>query len=181
MPKRIVLTGFMGAGKSAVGFRLAQALGWSFIDLDEEIVREARKSIAEIFAAEGEARFREREHQTLAAHLDGQQVVLALGGGALETTANRTLLAANPETWLVYLEASLEVLIARCERQRMAQPDAPLRPVLERRDELAARFLTRQPLYQTSHFTIPTAELNPDEIVLTIMSRLQNHDAGCPQ
>ena len=61
----MVLTGFMGAGKSTIGPRLAQSLGWTFIDLDEEIVRAQQKSIAQIFDSIGEARFRDLEKNAL--------------------------------------------------------------------------------------------------------------------
>jgi thymidylate kinase len=78
-PRRIVLTGFMGSGKSTVGPILAQRLGWSFIDVDEVIEAEPRVPIAELFARHGEAAFREREQETIARlHAAGDGRVLAL-------------------------------------------------------------------------------------------------------
>ena len=89
----IVLVGFMGCGKSTVGRLLGERLGWMFIDLDGEIEQCAGRSIAEIFEAEGEARFREIEHRTLMEHLaqsrQGLPRVLAVGGGAFIDPRNR--------------------------------------------------------------------------------------------
>ena len=165
----------MGAGKSTIGISLARELSWSFIDLDEEIVRAEQQSIAEIFETAGEACFRQLEHRALAATLERNEIVLALGGGALETAANRHLLAASPETLLVYLEAPLDILIARCEQQQISQANAARRPVLEQRTALAARFERRRPLYESAHWTIPTAKSETEEIVHTILSRCKEH------
>jgi shikimate kinase len=159
----------MGAGKSAVGLRLARELGWVFVDLDAEIVRIERKSIAEIFETAGETVFRKLEHTALAEVLQRSGMVLALGGGALDSAVNRQSLANDPETLLVYLEAPLEVLIQRCEEQHRLQPGTPRRPVLEQRNELAARFQRRRPLYESAHTTIATADCHLDEVVQRIV------------
>lgn len=169
--RRIVLTGFMGAGKSTVGPRLARELGWIFIDLDDEIVREEQRSIADIFLDSGEAYFREAEHRALIAALQRKNIVLALGGGAVESAANRQKLEENPEILSIYLEAPLETLIARCEWQHRSDANAPRRPVLERRAELTERFLRRKPLYETAHWTVATQDLNSEAIVLAILTR----------
>ncbi len=170
----------MGAGKSTVGLRLARELAWTFVDLDEEIVRAEQKSIADIFEAMGEPGFRELEHLTLAAALEHHNTVLALGGGAVETTANRQLLSGNSETLLVYLEAPLAELISRCELQYESGFAAARRPILERKSELAERFLRRQPLYKAAHWTIETAERDPDEIVRVILARWKKEAMGQP-
>jgi shikimate kinase len=164
----------MGAGKSTTGLRLARELGWSFIDLDEEIVRAEKNSIAAIFENSGEATFRELERLALAEALRRSNIVLALGGGAIETASNRKLLADTVQTLLIYLEAPLDVLLARCGEQSMLNPEAARRPILEKQPDLAARFLKRQPLYASAHWTIETAERSPDEIVGAILARLEN-------
>ncbi len=170
MPKRVVLTGFMGAGKSALGPRLAQQLGWDFIDLDDEIVRTEQRSIAQIFEAVGEDRFRALERNALAKALDFESVVLALGGGAIETAANRQLLQQDRETLLLYLEAPLEVLIERCEQQQLER-NAVRRPVLEKRAELTERFQRRRPLYEMADWTIDTTGQTLDELVNAVVAR----------
>ena len=170
LPKRIVLTGFMGAGKSTLGDLLACGLGWTFVDLDEEIVRAQQKSIADIFASIGESGFRELERAALAQALQRERIVLALGGGAIETDANRLLLKEDRETLLLYLEAPLDVLMARCEQQQL-ENKAVRRPVLEKRAELAERFLRRRPLYESAHWTLHTTGRNPEEIVNAILQQ----------
>ena len=90
LTRSVVLVGLMGAGKTSVGRRLAQALGASFSDADEEIVAAAGMSIPDIFALYGEPRFRELERRVVARMLQQPPMVLALGGGAfidLETRA----------------------------------------------------------------------------------------------
>lgn len=158
----------MGAGKSTLGALLARGLGWTFVDLDEEIVRAEQKSIADIFASIGESSFRELERAALAQTLQHERIVLALGGGAIETDANRQLLQEDRETLLLYLEAPLDVLMTRCEQQQM-ENKAVRRPVLERRAELAQRFLRRQPLYESAHWTLHTSGRSPEEIVDAIL------------
>src|ERR1035437_10777009 len=86
-PSRIVLTGFMGSGKSTLGPLIAARLGWSFIDVDDVIEAEAGVTIAELFARHGAAGFRARERATIARLAGGDSLVLALGGGAIEHEA----------------------------------------------------------------------------------------------
>src|ERR1039458_10313852 len=82
--RRIVLTGFMGSGKTTVGPLVASRLGWSFVDVDDAIEAEAGTTIAELFARHGEQAFRERERAAIARLAAGDGLVLALGGGAIE-------------------------------------------------------------------------------------------------
>lgn len=101
----------MGSGKSEAGRTLARVLGRRFVDCDELVAAEAGCSIPEIFEAEGEAGFRRRESETLAAVLaDGEAAVIATGGGVVTVAANRALLAGAAVFWL---RARPEVLAAR--------------------------------------------------------------------
>jgi shikimate kinase len=95
-----VLVGAMGAGKSTVGRLVADALGVGFLDTDDVVEREAGKSVAEIFVDDGEAAFRAREKQAVAASLRGHAGVLALGGGAVLDPDTRTLLAGHRVVFL---------------------------------------------------------------------------------
>ncbi|MGB8479925.1 MAG: shikimate kinase [Acidobacteriaceae bacterium] len=169
-PTRIVLTGFMGAGKSTLGPRLAQRLGWAFIDLDDEIVRAEQRSIAQIFDSIGEARFRELEQNALATTLHRENIVLALGGGAIETAANRQRIQEDDKTLLLYLAAPLEILIERCEQQQLHRK-AVRRPILEKRADLTERFQRRRPLYEQADWTIETTGKTLDELVQIIMAQ----------
>ncbi len=162
----------MGAGKSTLGALLARQLGWTFVDLDEEIVRAEQKSIADIFSALGETSFRELENLALARALQRDRIVLALGGGAIETDANRQLLQQDRELLLLYLEAPLDVLLTRCDRQQLDNR-AVRRPVLEKRTELTQRFLRRQPLYEAAHWTLHTSGQNPEELVDAFLQQWQ--------
>ncbi len=165
--RRIVLTGFMGSGKSTVGPLLAERLGWRFVDADEAIVDEAGCSISEIFAREGEARFRERERATIE-HLAGEDaLVLALGGGAIETEATRSLLLGAPETLLIHLEVELATTLERCRGTEHS------RPILADSPNLAGRYERRLPLYRTAHVSIAVDRLTPEEVVEAIVSAAQ--------
>ncbi len=162
-PRRIVLTGFMGSGKSTVGPILAARLGWQFIDVDNVIESEADASIAEIFARHGEASFRDREHATIARLATADGLVLALGGGAIEREDTRMLLLNAPGTLLVHLEVELNTTLARCSGTE------DTRPVLADQANLAARYQRRLPLYRTAHVSLRTDLLTPQQVSDTIV------------
>lgn len=175
LPTRIVLTGFMGAGKTTVGRMLAKRLGWDFFDLDDGIVAAEGQSIAALFAEHGEAAFRERERRALERVLAAKKMVLALGGGALETPANRELLQAAAGTQVVFLEAPIEVLLLRCEEQQnqagQMKTGAAVRPVLAD-PALLERYTRRLPQYRQAHHTFTTAGHEPAAIVEKILAAL---------
>ena len=170
-PSRLVLTGFMGAGKSTVGRALAKRLGWKFLDLDEIIVEAEGRSIADLFADLGEAGFREQERIALASALKENSTVLALGGGAVETAANRELLRTTPNTQVIFLEAPLGVLLQRCEQQ--IAPGSAVRPVLAD-PALLERYALRLPYYRDAHHTFTTAGREPAEIVESILTTISS-------
>jgi shikimate kinase len=159
----IVLTGFMGSGKSTVGPLLAQRLGWRFTDADDVIEAETGMPIVEFFRRHGEAEFRAREHATIA-RLGGEDaLVLALGGGAIETAATRDLLLSSPGIRLVHLDVRLETTLARC------QGTDHTRPVLADRVNLTARYERRLPLYRQAHVSIAADEISPEQVVDAIL------------
>ena len=165
-PRRIVLTGFMGSGKSTLGPLLAARLGWSFVDADDVIEAEAGVTIAEIFARHGEAAFRKREHETIARLAAGDSLVLALGGGAIEHEATRSLLLTAPGTLLVHLEVELATTLKRCRGTEQT------RPILADQANLAARYQRRLPLYRMAHVSIPVDALIPEQAVDAILSAI---------
>jgi shikimate kinase len=170
--RRIVLIGFMGAGKSTTGALLARTLGWRFVDSDQAVESRTGRSIAQIFAEDGEDYFRSLEAEAIRNHARSENLVLALGGGAIESEATRQVLDSLSEvlsqTRIVFLDAPLEVMVSRC----MAQPGAAERPVLADRERLAERFSHRLPHYRRAHLTVATAMLEPGEVVERILSEL---------
>ena len=153
----------MGSGKSTVGPILAARLGWQFIDVDNVIEAEAGAAIAEIFARQGEAAFRDREHATIARLATADGLVLALGGGAIEHEDTRTLLLNAPGTLLVHLEVELNTTLTRCSGTENT------RPVLADHANLAARYERRLPLYRTAHVSVRADTLTPDEVADAIL------------
>jgi shikimate kinase len=142
MPPRVVLVGLPGSGKSTVGARLARGLHTGFADSDELIVRQAGRSVSEIFAADGEAFFRQLEAQVIAAALTDFDGVLALGGGAVTTESVRRNLGESGVP-VVLLTAGQDELLDRMSASRH-------RPLLA--DDPAARLAElaeiREPLYR---------------------------------
>jgi shikimate kinase len=163
-PRRIVLTGFMGSGKSTVGPLLAHRLGWSFIDVDDVIEAEAECTIAELFTRHGEAAFRDREHATIARLAAGDALVLALGGGAIERAETRSFLLSDPHTLLVHLEVELATTLARCRGTEHT------RPILADQANLAAHYQRRLPLYRTAHVSISVDALTLEQVVDAILA-----------
>jgi shikimate kinase len=174
--RRIVLTGFMGAGKSTIGPLLAQRLGWRFLDTDAVIETRTGTTIAEIFTRPGEEAFRVLETETIREYGRAEHVVLALGGGAVEAGSTREALAGLNEACIIFLEAPLEVMVARC----VAQPGAAERPVLADRDRLAARLAARLPHYREAHLTVATANQTPEDVAGMILQSLHGRCAALP-
>ena len=110
----IILTGFMGTGKTAVGREVAARLGRPFVDLDDLIVQRAGKAIPEIFAQDGESAFRALEAATCGEMAAPAGLVIATGGGAVVNPANREALAAGGT--VICLEADLETILQRVGR-----------------------------------------------------------------
>jgi shikimate kinase len=162
-PRRIVLTGFMGSGKSTVGPLVARRLGWNFLDVDDVIEAEAGVTIAELFTRHGEGHFRDREHATIARLAAEDGLVLALGGGAIEHSVTRTLLLSAPGTLLVHLEVELATTLTRCAGTEHT------RPILADQANLANRYQRRLPLYRTAHVSIAVDALTPEQAVDAIL------------
>lgn len=164
---RIVLTGFMGAGKSTIGPLLARSLAWRFVDADSEIETATGATIAQLFAERGEPWFRQFEHEAIH-HLvsiafSADPLVVALGGGAIEDERTRRLLRDSETTRLVHLEASFDTVLKRCQGTKN------VRPVLQDQANLENRYHQRLPLYRQSHLTIAVDTLGPNAVVQKIL------------
>jgi len=134
----IFLIGPMGAGKSTVGKLLAEKLKYQFVDSDHEIENKTGVTIPMIFDIEGEAGFRNREASVIDELSQRSELILATGGGAVETESNRQHLRSRG--FVVYLKSSVDALISRTKHDRnrpLLQTDNPskvLRDLLEKRE-----------------------------------------------
>ncbi len=145
MKANIILIGFMGSGKTSVGVKLARALDYKFLDTDAYIEEEYGKTIAEIFASEGEAKFRELETYVLRKLKDGlHDHVISTGGGMPLREENVTLLQELGH--VVYLKASTEMIYERLKDDKtrpLLQGDNPLQKIKELIDH-------RTPIYEAA-------------------------------
>jgi shikimate kinase len=155
---RLILTGFMGAGKSTVGAILAQELGWRFVDLDRAIEASSQRTVVEVFRDFGEAEFRTRERQALHQLSSEEHIVLALGGGTIDDESNRMRLIQSPGNCLVFLDGPLSELLARCS------VEGKTRPLLSSTESPEARHHRRLPHYRAAHLTVNTTGLAPREV-----------------
>jgi shikimate kinase len=164
---RLILTGFMGAGKSTVGPILARELGWEFVDLDDVIETASQRTVAEIFRDFGEAEFRRRERQAVQSLHNDEKIVLALGGGAIEDESTRSLLTESPGNCLIFLHAELPELLARCT------VEGETRPLLASPESLEQRHNRRLPYYRAAHITVITTGLAPKEVAERVLLELR--------
>ena len=144
----MVLVGMMGAGKTAVGTALARLLAVPFLDSDEEIVKAASRSIAEIFERDGEAFFRARETEVLNRLLHGTPCILSTGGGAFLAAVNRDLIHKNGVS--VWLRADLDLLWQRVRHKTTR----PLLRTANPRETLKTLYDARLPAYASADLTV---------------------------
>jgi shikimate kinase len=167
--RRVLLTGFMGSGKSTVGRILAERIGWDFADFDEVVAEEAGLDIGTIFRELGEARFREMEARVGDRLLSRSEVVLASGGGWAAVPGR--LEGLDPGTFSVWLRVSPEVAV---ERISSVAAEAP-RPLLEGPDPLdtARRLLAdREEWYARSRLTLDSDGADPGALAAEIVRHL---------
>src|SRR5262245_11999517 len=163
--ERIILIGPTGGGKTTVGAAVALLLGWSFIDTDARVEQATGRGIAEFFAHEGEARFREQETTALAEALERTRVVIATGGGIGERSENVELMHARG--WVVCLMATPETALRRLAIKEDAGAVAARRPMLAGGDPLDRLYTLqarRQGWYAAADDTIRSDELTVDEV-----------------
>lgn len=168
----VALIGFMCAGKSAVGWRLASRLGKTFVETDSLIERRAGISIAEIFSRWGEQRFRDLETEVVWDVSRGRNSVIACGGGVVLRPENVDCLKSRAV--IVHLAVSADRVI-----ERLGAP-SDLRPLLSgsEREQRATELLEyRGPFYsRAAELTVDTAELNVDEVVERVAQSLGEHE-----
>lgn len=165
--KNIVLTGFMGTGKSAVGRELARRLGMKLIELDEEIEKAEGITINEIFSRHGEQYFRDRETEIAKKFASIENIVISTGGGIVLRDENME--ALREKGIIVCLTATPETI-----HKRTSTSDE--RPLLNMEDPLGRiRDLLefRQPFYKKADIIVETDFLTPLEIADEIIDRLR--------
>ncbi len=170
LPRTVVLVGLMGAGKSAIGRRLASKLNLPFVDADTEIEAAAGCTIDEIFARDGEAAFRAGERKIIARLLtEPTPHILATGGGAFMDPQTRALIRERGTS--VWLRAALDVLVERTARRTH-------RPLLKKGDprEILGHLMEqRHPIYAEADLTVESDEHPPEYTVARVIEALENH------
>jgi shikimate kinase len=164
--RTVVLVGLMGAGKSSIGQRLAEAIGWKFVDSDDEIAAAAGCSIADIFAIHGEPIFRDLEVRVITRLLAGEPIILATGGGAWMQPLLRVAIKRTATS--IWLRADLDVLTRRVERRNH-------RPILEAGDKrsiLAKLIDERYPIYAEADIVVDSGEGAHDKVVKQVLAAL---------
>jgi shikimate kinase len=142
----IALIGYRGAGKTAVAQQLAARLGWDWIDADDVIELRAGKSIADIFADEGQDAFRDLEAEVVTELCSRQRVVIALGGGAVMREVNRQALQQCRE--VVWLKASPRTIEERLAGDPSTAARRPNLTNAPRRQEIERLLSERTPIYR---------------------------------
>ncbi len=171
LPNRIVLVGFMAAGKSTVGRRLAERTGFPFVDLDEAVEELAGRPIPDIFREEGEDTFREMEAR-VTRRLDAvRRVVVAAGGGWMARPQLRDRWPHAARVWLqVSPEAVLERIGDDLESRPMLDPGSPLRSI-------RAILEARRADYARAEYRVETDRLDPAEVARMVAEMLEGERA----
>jgi len=166
--KNIVLTGFMGTGKTEVGREIARLLGYNFVDADDEIVKAEGMPITEIFAKKGEPYFRDLETKIIKALSKRTNSVISTGGGAVLREENLSALRENGI--IVLLTARAETIYQRTKgdsTRPLLQVDDPLKKI----NELLS---ARMPYYMKADIVIDTEGKSPLEIAEEIAKRTKD-------
>lgn len=167
MFKNIILTGFMGVGKSSVGTRLARDLGFSFVDTDELIEADQKATITEIFSSFGEPYFRDVETRVIRRVLEGESRVVSTGGGAVIREQNRAAFKEGGLT--VCLTARPEVIYDRIRHEthrpllQVADPLARIRELLDGREQY----------YRQADLVIDTSDKTVDQVIGEIREKVR--------
>lgn len=169
--ENVILVGFMGAGKSMCGRLLARRLGRCFVETDDMIVARDGRAIPDIFAQDGEEKFRRLEAEAVEALRLKSGDVIATGGG-LPCREGR-MEALRELGTVVWLRGDLDELLERAQR-------AGGRPMLAGRtpEEIAALYRARELCYRGAHVTIDTGGLGVDQVVARILAALRERHAA---
>jgi shikimate kinase len=167
MFKNIILTGFMGVGKTSVGTRLAKDLGYAFVDTDTLIEKDQKITITEIFSTFGEPYFRDVETRIIQQVLEGEGQVISTGGGAVIRDENRV--AFKRAGLVVCLMAEPEVILERIKHETH-------RPLLQTPDPMAKikeLLSSREKFYHQADLIIDTSQKSVDDAVTEIKEKVR--------
>lgn len=167
-----MLVGIMGAGKSAIGRRLAQCLDLPFVDADQEIEAAAGCTIDDIFARYGESEFRKGEEKVIRRLLRGPRKVLATGGGAFMSRRTREVIRERGIS--IWLRADLDTLVRRVGRRN----DRPLLKGGDAREIMVTLMEQRYPVYAEADIVVDSTEGPHELVVQETVDKLTRFQAG---
>ena len=167
--RSIVFVGLMGAGKTAIGRKVAQALGLGFIDSDHEIESVSRMSIPELFERYGEVEFRALEQRVIGRVLENGPQVLSTGGGAFMNAQTRSAISSHGVS--VWLKAELDLLMERVSKKQ----NRPLLQNADPRAVLSKLMDERYPVYGLADLTVATRDDRKEAIASEVIETLCNH------
>ena len=152
---KVYLVGFMGAGKTTVARALGRRLGWRIEDIDERIEARERRTVAAIFAQQGEPYFRQQERQILGELLPERQVIVATGGGTFAEADNRALMLADGG--VVWLDVPLPQIMERV-------PADGRRPLAADRVQMEQLYARRRLAYAEAHVRVDATRPVPEVV-----------------
>jgi len=170
--RNIILVGFMGCGKSTIGWELHKSLGYPFIDTDQAIEKEVGRKISKIFETDGEAAFRKMETECLKQLIEQKtkRTIIATGGGMVTTPENIALLRTLG--FVVWLTCSPESIYERTSRNN----NRPLLQCANPHEAIRELLAKRKPLYKASaHLEINSSDLDIHEINFGILESASYH------
>ena len=173
---RLSLIGYRGTGKTTVAQLLAKRLGWSGIDADDRLRRKAGKTIAKVFAEDGESYFRDLEGRLVEEILKEDRAVIAWGGGVILREGNRQRLCQN--SYVVWLRAAVDTIAQRLDQDRHTATQRPPLTSLDERTEIQQLLEEREPFYEEcADLTVDTDGLSPEEVAGEIWQEVERVNA----
>ena len=166
--KNIILTGFMGTGKTAVGRRLAMLLNMELIDVDTEIEKSQQMTINEIFRQFGEPRFREIETEMIQKLSERKDVIISTGGGAVLKQKNMD--ALRKQGIIICLMASPQTILKRTSHNS----NRPLLKVEDPFEKIKELLNFRKPFYEKADILIDTEDKTPLQIAEEIIDKIKD-------
>ncbi len=166
MKRHIALTGFMAAGKSTIGKKLARRLDVKFFDVDDLVVSK-HGPVSDIFYAQGEQQFRRYEYEAIKEVLDGEPGVVALGGGAV--TYDDSLKLLKKRAYRVFIKVPPEQILGRLRRSKVIRPLIGPTPSLSKIKELYGQ---RMPRYSHADYVVEAEDMSTAQIVESVVQWL---------